>query len=87
MIFQQLPVQFLDVRNACRIDSDAGECAGVRLNRSRQWNELYANQLPARIETLIVRLKGEKPHWGGRKTGELVVRRPGGEVSGPKQFQ
>ena len=29
MIFQQLPVQFLDVRNACRIDPDAGEFAGV----------------------------------------------------------
>ena len=24
----------------------------------------YANQLPAQIETLIVRLKAEKPHWG-----------------------
>ena len=24
----------------------------------------YANQLPAPVESLIVRLKGEKPHWG-----------------------
>jgi hypothetical protein len=24
----------------------------------------YANQLPAQIETLIVQLKTEKPHWG-----------------------
>ncbi|MGY4625423.1 hypothetical protein ACVWY3_003179 [Bradyrhizobium sp. USDA 4486] len=24
----------------------------------------YANQLPAQIETLIVQLKAEKPHWG-----------------------
>jgi hypothetical protein len=29
MIFQQLPVQFLDVRHARRIDPDAGEFAGV----------------------------------------------------------
>jgi hypothetical protein len=43
--------------------------------------------LPARIETLIVRLKGEKPHWGARKIRELVVRRPDGEVGGSKQFQ
>jgi hypothetical protein len=43
--------------------------------------------LPARIETLIVRLKGEKPHWGARKISELLVRRPGGEVRGSKQFQ
>jgi hypothetical protein len=38
--------------------------------------------LPARIETLIVRLKGEKLHWGARKTRELLVRRPDGEVGG-----
>jgi len=38
----------------------------------------YANQLPAQIETLIVRLKAEKPHWGARKIRELLVRRGGG---------
>jgi len=27
----------------------------------------YANQLPQQVESLIVRLKGEKPHWGARK--------------------
>jgi transposase-like protein len=27
----------------------------------------YANQLPPPVESLIVRLKGEKPHWGARK--------------------
>jgi hypothetical protein len=43
--------------------------------------------LPARIGTLIVRLKGEKPLWGARKIRELVVRRPDGEVGGSKQFQ
>jgi hypothetical protein len=26
-----------------------------------------ANQLPAQIETMIVRLKAEKPHWGGAR--------------------
>lgn len=35
----------------------------------------YANQLPAQIEGLIVRLKREKPHWGARKIRELLVRR------------
>lgn len=59
----------------------------MRLNRSKQRNELYANQLPARIETLIVRLTGEKPLWGARKIRELLVRRPDGEVRGSKQFQ
>ncbi len=27
----------------------------------------YANQLPEQIDSLIVRLKQEKPHWGARK--------------------
>ena len=31
----------------------------------------YANQLPQQVESLIVRLKSEKPHWGARKTREL----------------
>jgi transposase len=35
----------------------------------------YANQLPAQIESLIVRLKREKPHWGARKIRELLVHR------------
>jgi hypothetical protein len=43
--------------------------------------------LPARIETLIVRLKGREDAWGTRKIRELLVRRPGGEVRGSKQFQ
>src|SRR5882762_3384234 len=34
----------------------------------------YANQLPAQIESLIVTLKREKPHWGARKIRELLVR-------------
>src|SRR3974390_1377551 len=39
----------------------------------------YANQLPQPIESLVVRLKGEKPHWGARKIRELLVRRLAGE--------
>jgi len=40
----------------------------------------YANQLPQPIASLIVRLKGEKPHWGARKIRELLVRRLAGDV-------
>src|SRR3954452_22313556 len=36
-----------------------------------------ANQLPQQVESLIVRLKAEKPHWGARKIRELLVRRLG----------
>jgi transposase InsO family protein len=43
----------------------------------------YANQLPAPIESLIVRLKGEKPHWGARKIRELLVRRLAGDIRVP----
>jgi transposase InsO family protein len=43
----------------------------------------YANQLPAQVETLIVCLKGEKPHWGARKIRELLVRRLSGDVRVP----
>jgi transposase InsO family protein len=35
----------------------------------------YANQLPPQIESLIVTLKRERPHWGARKIRELLVRR------------
>jgi transposase len=43
----------------------------------------YANQLPPPIEGLIVRLKGEKPHWGARKIRELLLRRLDGDVRVP----
>jgi transposase InsO family protein len=43
----------------------------------------YANQLPAQVESLIVRLKREKPHWGARKLRELLVRRLSGDVRVP----
>lgn len=35
----------------------------------------HANQLPFQIETLIVRLKQEKPTWGAPKIAELLARR------------
>src|SRR5919109_2319332 len=43
----------------------------------------YANQLPQQIESLIVNLKRDKPHWGARKLRELLVRRLAGEVRIP----
>lgn len=43
----------------------------------------YANQLPTQIESLIVRLKQDKPHWGARKIRELLVRRLAGDVRVP----
>src|SRR3984893_13891775 len=43
----------------------------------------YANQLPQQIESLIVTLKGDKPHWGARKIRELLVRRLAGDVRVP----
>jgi transposase InsO family protein len=43
----------------------------------------YANQLPQQVESLIVTLKAEKPHWGARKIRELLVRRLDGDVRVP----
>src|SRR5205085_718263 len=43
----------------------------------------YANQLPAQVESLIVTLKREKPHWGARKLRELLVSRLNGDVRVP----
>jgi transposase InsO family protein len=43
----------------------------------------YANQLPHQVESLIVRLKRDKPHWGARKIRELLVRRLAGDVRIP----
>jgi transposase InsO family protein len=43
----------------------------------------YANQLPRQIESQIVALKQEKPHWGARKIRELLVRRLAGDVRIP----
>ena len=43
----------------------------------------YAHQLPPQVESLIVRLKQDKPHWGARKLRELLVRRLNGDVRVP----
>jgi hypothetical protein len=48
-----------------------------------QQSHRYANQLPQPVESLIVRLKAEKPHWGARKIRELLVRRLDGDVRVP----
>lgn len=43
----------------------------------------YANQLAPQLETQIVALKREKPHWGARKIRELLVRRVAADVRIP----
>src|SRR5690606_19254911 len=43
----------------------------------------YANQLPERMERLIVETKRGKPHWGARKIRELLVRKLAGDVRIP----
>ena len=51
-------------------------------DRSRRpWR--YANQLPIQLESLIVRAKRERPHWGARKIRELLVKRLAGDVRTP----
>src|SRR5512140_2802797 len=56
---------------------------GVRglIDRSRRPYR-HANQLPTAVETLIVRLKKDYPHWGAPKIrGRLRVRCP--EIAAP----
>jgi hypothetical protein len=43
----------------------------------------YANQLPVPIESAIVGLKRDKPHWGARKIRELLLRRLAGDIRVP----
>lgn len=43
----------------------------------------YANQLPPQIESAIVGLKCDKPHWGARKIRELLLRRLAGDIRVP----
>ena len=41
-------------------------------DRSRRpWR--YANQLPPQVETAILTLKGEKPHWGAQNPRTLAA--------------
>jgi transposase InsO family protein len=42
-----------------------------------------AQQLPQQIESLIVNLKRDKPHWGARKLRELLIRRLSNDVRVP----
>ena len=43
----------------------------------------YGNQLPVQVETAILSLKREKPHWGARKLRELLLRKFPSEVKVP----
>ena len=44
----------------------------------------YANQLPGQVESLIVSLKRNKPHWGARKIRALPGDiRPAGQKHHP----
>jgi transposase InsO family protein len=43
----------------------------------------YANQLPSQVESLIVSLKRNKPHWGARNIRELLLRRLPGDLRLP----
>jgi transposase InsO family protein len=43
----------------------------------------YGNQLPMQVESAIVQLKREKPHWGARKLRELLLRKFSSEVRVP----
>ncbi|HYX62979.1 MAG TPA: helix-turn-helix domain-containing protein [Burkholderiales bacterium] len=45
----------------------------------------YANQLPPQIESLIVKLKQEKPHWGARKISRAPGSRPRPGLPSPGQ--
>jgi len=60
------------------------EGANAFTDRSRR-PVRYANQLPPQIESLIVSLKRDKPHWGARKIRELLVRRLPGDLRVPAQ--
>ena len=51
-------------------------------DRSRRpWR--YANQLPQQVESAILALKHQKPHWGARKIRERLLRRFSCEVRVP----
>jgi transposase InsO family protein len=55
---------------------------GAPSDRSRR-PVRYANQLPQQIESPIVGLKRDKPHWWARKIRELLVRRLDGDMRVP----
>src|SRR4029450_6713778 len=51
-----------------RYREEGGSAFGDRSRRPVR----YANQLPPQVESLIVGLKRDKPHWGARKLRELL---------------
>jgi transposase InsO family protein len=59
------------------------ECGLVGLTDRLRRPYRYGNQLPVQIETAIVNLKREKPHWGARKIREKLLRRWDGSVKVP----
>lgn len=59
------------------------ECGIEALSDRSRRPVRYGNQLAPALESMIVGLKREKPHWGARKLRELLVRRLSGEVRIP----
>jgi hypothetical protein len=59
------------------------ECGLTALNDRSRRPVRYANQLLQQVESLIVRLRAEKPHWGAREIRELLVRRRDGDIKVP----
>ena len=59
------------------------ECGLEALTDRSRRPFLNVNKLPFQVETAIVQLKKEKPHWGARKLRELLVRKLHGEVKIP----
>ena len=57
--------KILDRNNSCGLEG--------LTDRSRRPYR-HANQLPVQIETLIVRSKQERPHWGAPKIRERLAR-------------
>ncbi len=59
------------------------ECGLEALSDRTRRPVRYANQLPQQIESLIVRAKREKPHWGARKIREILLRKLDGDFRVP----
>jgi hypothetical protein len=66
--------QLLDGQRWRRSAMSSGSQARRATNRSRRPYH-HANQLPLRIETLILRLKQDKPTWGAPKIREMLEAR------------
>lgn len=66
-----------------KIYSRYRQCGLEALNDCSRRPVRYANQLPGQIESAIIGLKQDKPHWGARKLREVLVRRLAGDVRVP----